>query len=138
MELNDLFSPKHLSNWKEIGSGQLGIVYKVDCDDGNIYAVKEVSCSKFNPREYEVAMSLQNKSSFLINFYEKRDYKEKVYILMEYANGGMLSNVLEDEQPCGMSERTIKFIFQLILGIYELHRRNFTHRYVIFLLFMVC
>jgi serine/threonine protein kinase len=76
----------HLVACNYLGAGQFGKVYKCEREDGSIVALKRVCRENFMEREYETAMKIKGKSSFLVEFYEKEEIEYDIYIVMEFAN----------------------------------------------------
>ena len=92
-----------------LGSGGFGSVFKIHrIDDGNIYAVKALLPAFDDNKAYlsfknEMAQSLLVKSDHVINYIYAHDgelYPDlPPYIIMEYANGGTLRDLLDTRQP---------------------------------------
>jgi len=91
-----------------LGSGGFGSVFKAHRDDGTIYAVKTLLPSFDDDKAYlsfknEIAQSLLVKSDNVIKYTYAHDGERypnlPPYIIMEYANGGTLRDLLDTRQP---------------------------------------
>ncbi|KAK8871776.1 hypothetical protein M9Y10_007517 [Tritrichomonas musculus] len=89
---------------KRLGSGQFGSVYLVEnIDDGRLYALKEMEIGGENPetylnREINIMVRLNHPSIVKFYGYVIKEEEDQVFILMQYAQKGNLSNILKDIQ----------------------------------------
>lgn len=64
---------------------------------------------------------------FIINMKDIEETPEEVFIVLEYMEGGELTNRILSTSP--LSESNVKFIFyQIVLAVEFLHSRGVTHR----------
>lgn len=124
----------HYKVIKKIGEGGMGIVYLVQ--DNNLQrqcALKLLSPkSGFNPaikrrfkREAQ-AISILNHPN-IITIFELGEYNEIPYIIMEYAQGESLREILEKEKKLEI-RRALNIIKQIANGLSKAHFAGIVHR----------
>ena len=118
---------------KWIKSGGFGKVFLAkEVATNKEYAIKEISVKNFSneelyniSREYMILKEMSHKN--IINFHTFYTYDNKFYIVMDYAQGGELSNLLDDKIK--LSEEEAKFIFkQIYNAVCYIHGKNIIHR----------
>jgi NIMA (never in mitosis gene a)-related kinase len=134
---------KGLQNYKELrelGRGAAGSVSLVEClsgeNKGKQYALKKVSLVTLGPKEAKMA---ENEVQLLkvlvgptiIRYYESFSTKETISIIMEYADGGNLSERIK--MFCDMGKKLSKdmvldWTAQVTLGIMIMHSKKILHR----------
>ena len=104
-----------------LGSGGFGSVFKAHRDDGTIYAVKTLLPTFDDDKAYlsfknEMAQSLLVESENVIKYTYAHDGERypnlPPYIIMEYANGGTLRDLMDTRQPA-------PFDFSTLVGYYK-------------------
>lgn len=120
-----------------LGSGGFGSVFKAHRDDGTIYAVKTLHPSFDDDKAYlsfknEIAQSILVKSDNVIKYTYAHDGERypnlPPYIIMEYANGGTLRDLLDTRQPAFFDLSTlIGYYRQLASGMLAISK-NLVHR----------
>lgn len=68
-----------------------------------------------------------NFQPFIIHLKDIEETPDEVFIILEYMEGGELTNRILSTVP--LSESNIKFLFyQIVLAVEYLHRKGVTHR----------
>ncbi len=120
-----------------LGSGGFGSVFKAHRDDGSIYAVKALLPAFNDDKAYlsfknEIAQSLLVESDNVIKYTYAHDGERypnlPPYIIMEYANGGTLRDLLDTRQPAFFDMSTlVGYYRQLASGMLAISK-NLVHR----------
>ena len=119
----------------KVGEGSYGSVYRaVDVRDGSLVAIKVLpfdgrhdSRASLKLRK-EIHILQRCESAFIVGYKGAYQKGSSVWVAMEYAGGGSLSDVM---QACGhtFSERQIACIMRMALqGLAALHRVGIIHR----------
>jgi len=134
---------KGLQNYKEIrelGRGAAGSVSLVQCLSGEnkdkYYALKKISLITLGPKEMKMA---ENEVQLLkvlvgptiIRYYDSFSTKESISIIMEYADGGNLSDRIKkvsDEGKSFSRDLILDWIAQITLGVMIMHIKKILHR----------
>lgn len=122
----------------KIGVGAFCSVYKVKRkEDNQVYAMKKVSMKFLKERELENALNeIRILSSlnhpYIIGFKESFiDWEaQELCIIMDFADGGDLSlkiKSLVSKKRRFAEEKVLRYSFQLLSALAELHRRNIIH-----------
>ncbi|KAL0208880.1 hypothetical protein P9112_011467 [Eukaryota sp. TZLM1-RC] len=127
-----------LSDFQQIsvlGRGSYGTVSKVRrLKDGKFYCLKKVILPR-NQKQADAAISechilasLDDTCNFVVHYYDSFFEKEALYIVMELAEGGNLSDYLrKHKEP--LSRNTIwKFFIQTLCGLHFVHTKKILHR----------
>ncbi|CAG8546708.1 956_t:CDS:2 [Diversispora eburnea] len=120
---------------KYIGGGTFGSVYlAVNLDTGDLMAVKEIkfhdpasltTLYKSVKEEMEVMEVLDHPN--IVSYYGIEVHRDKVYIFMEYCQGGSLKSQLELGRI--EDEAVIQYyVFQMLQGLVYLHENDIVHR----------
>jgi mitogen-activated protein kinase kinase kinase len=120
---------------KFIGGGTFGSVYlAVNLDTGDLMAVKEIrfqdpssltTLYKSVKEEMSVMEMLDHPN--IVSYYGIEVHRDKVYIFMEYCQGGSLASQLEHGRI--EDERVIQYyVYQMLEGLVYLHENNIVHR----------
>ncbi|CAH1766854.1 11183_t:CDS:2, partial [Entrophospora sp. SA101] len=120
---------------KFIGGGTFGSVYlAVNLDTSDLMAVKEIrfqdlsyfsSLYKSVKEEMSVLEMLDHPN--IVSYYGIEVHRDKVYIFMEYCQGGSLASQLEHGRI--EDENVIRFyVVQMLRGLIYLHENNIIHR----------
>ncbi|NWX90238.1 NEK5 kinase, partial [Nothoprocta pentlandii] len=120
---------------KEIGEGSFGKVFLAKGKVNNEQCViKEISLTKMPVKEKEasqkeVILLAKMKHTNIVTFYASLQEKNKLYIVMEYCDGGdlrkritMQHGVLFDE------DQILSWFVQIALGLKYIHDRKILHR----------
>jgi len=122
-------------NVRSLGKGGYGQAVLVRRrTDGQLFVMKEIRLAAMSPkdradtcREAHVLSSLRH--PFVISFEESFHEGECFYIVMEYADGGDLSQLIKTRGRCAFTEDEILHVFvQLALAIKYVHDRRILHR----------
>ncbi|ODQ77570.1 hypothetical protein BABINDRAFT_172669 [Babjeviella inositovora NRRL Y-12698] len=120
---------------KFIGGGTFGSVYvAVNLDTGGVMAVKEI---RFHDSQSvkQIALSIKDEMTVLemlnhpnvVQYYGVEVHRDKVYIFMEFCEGGSLAGLLEHGRI--EDEFVIQvYALQMLEGIAYLHQSNIVHR----------
>jgi mitogen-activated protein kinase kinase kinase len=118
-----------------VGGGTFGNVYQaVNLDSAEIMAVKEIRIS--DPKLMTPAMkSIKEEMTVLemldhpnvVKYYGIEVHRDKVYIFMEYCEGGSLANLLEHGR---IADETViqVYAWEMLQGLNYLHSRSVVHR----------
>eukprot|EP00128_Syssomonas_multiformis_P018553 Colp12_sorted_trinity150504_noHs@33981 len=119
---------------KVIGKGSFGKVMQVrKKDTGRIYAMKILKKSTLVQRDEvqhtksERKILAKNTNPFLVGLKYSFHNAEKVYLVLDYVNGGELFFHLQNEQMFD-EERARFYAAQLLLAIDHLHRNDIVYR----------
>ncbi|KAL0978411.1 hypothetical protein UPYG_G00170110 [Umbra pygmaea] len=125
---------KHRYTFLEtLGKGTYGKVKKAIERSGRMVAIKSISKEKIKAeedlvhirREIEIMSSLNH--PYIITIYEVFENKDKIVIVMEYANRGDLYDYLCEKQR--ISERESRHFFrQIVSAVHYCHRNGIVHR----------
>jgi NIMA (never in mitosis gene a)-related kinase len=122
---------------EKLGTGSYGVVYKVlKKGDKQYYVLKQISLFNMNKQQIEevkneskILASLN--SSFIVKYYDSFIDSNNLNIVMEYCDGGDLSNLINLQVKSGknMTEDKIwKFFIQICLGLAYIHGKKILHR----------
>lgn len=118
---------------KKIGYGGFARVFLVKRkDDGKMCALKFIEPK--NPKERTIIknelgiMQMCKDNDNVIQCYEAFDYRQRLWIFLEYMDGGCLTPIVE-ERKGNISEGVCSYIlYQTLKGLHSLHKRNIVHR----------
>lgn len=134
---------KGLQNYKitdELGRGATGSVSLVEClsgeNKGKQYALKQVSLLALGAKEAKMA---ENEVQLLkvlvgptiIRYYDSFSTKESISIIMEYAEGGSLSDRVKEISDMGKRftrDEILNWTSQIALGLMIMHIKKILHR----------
>ena len=117
-----------------LGKGAFSEVYLVkDTNTNTLMAMKVIKEKSVDPikkiylqNEIEILKIINHPN--IIKFYEEKRYHDKIYVFLEYCNGGSLRQYLYSN-PKPFSERLVqKIIKQILLGVNYLHNNGIIHR----------
>ena len=129
-----------LNNYKqlrELGKGAAGSVTLVErISDGQQFALKKIALNLLNATEKRLA---ENEVQLLkvlfgptiIRYYESYTDRDNIYIIMEYADGGNLSEKikkLKDNKQNFPKDTILDWIAQITIGIMIMHSKKILHR----------
>src|SRR6202035_954713 len=127
--------PRRWQQGKFVGGGTFGNVYQaVNLDSAEIMAVKEIRIS--DPKLMTPAMkSIKEEMTVLemldhpnvVNYYGIEVHRDKVYIFMEFCEGGSLANLLEHGR---IADETViqVYAWEMLQGLAYLHSKGVVHR----------
>lgn len=127
--------PRRWSQGKFVGGGTFGNVYQaVNLDSAEIMAVKEIRIS--DPKLMTPAMkSIKEEMTVLemldhpnvVKYYGIEVHRDKVYIFMEFCEGGSLANLLEHGR---IADETViqVYAWEMLQGLAYLHSKGVVHR----------
>ena len=122
---------------KSLGSGSAGSVDLVKHKETkNLFALKTIPLAHLNDRERqsaecEVHFLKVLVGPTLIKSYHSYIEKDKIYIIMEYAEGGNLADKIEAARYKNQyfdTDAILNWISQIILGVMLMHSKNILHR----------
>ncbi|KAJ9660344.1 Suppressor of Sensor Kinase (SLN1) [Neophaeococcomyces mojaviensis] len=118
-----------------VGGGTFGSVYEgINLDTGTLMAVKEIRLTdpqliptivKQIGDEMGVLAVLDHPN--IVQYYGIEVHRDKVYIFMEYCQGGSMANLLEHGR---IEDETVIMVYalQMLEGLAYLHNANIVHR----------
>jgi NIMA (never in mitosis gene a)-related kinase len=122
---------------EKIGTGSYGIVYKVlKKSDKQVYVLKQISLFGLNQNQIEEVKNeakilAQLNSSWIVKYFESFEESNNLDIVMEYCDGGDLSNFLNIMMKTGKllnEDKIWKFFIQICLGLAYIHGKKILHR----------
>lgn len=123
---------------KYLGKGSYGaaILVGLKADPSQKYVIKEIAIERLNESEREAALMEatvlnQMNHSNITRYIESFVENSKLYIVMEYANGGDLSEAIQrcKKTNARIAEDEVMRIFvQICLALKHVHDRNILHR----------
>ena len=132
----DKICPDNFEFIKTIGKGYFGTVSQVKYKkDGQIYALKSLKKSKLkDPKNVEHTLMERKilekvKHPFIVQLKFAFQTEPKIYIVMDYHNGGELFFHLRKKVRFKIEEARFYFA-QLVLAIEFLHSNNIIYRYI--------
>lgn len=118
---------------KTLGSGAAGTVYLAkDKISNQQYAIKEINIESKDTlthtlNEIENMKKLQHPN--VVRYHNSYQEGNKLYIVMEYIDGGDLSSYIADRKSRFLTEEVILRIFiQIALGLRYIHEHKIVHR----------
>ncbi|MDR3547480.1 MAG: serine/threonine-protein kinase Nek [Candidatus Pacebacteria bacterium] len=135
--------PKGLQNYHELhelGQGSSASAVLVECvngaNRGKLYALKKISLALLDPKkkqyaENEVELLKVLVGPTIIRYYESFSSKDWIWIVMEYADGGNLSQLIANHKVKRETISTgtiLDWFAQIVLGIMVMHSKKVLHR----------
>ncbi|XDV11440.1 hypothetical protein PO909_000379 [Leuciscus waleckii] len=120
---------------KQLGRGISGIAFLVKDADGDLYVVKQMNSRDGKEldsvkNEVEILKTLQ--FGFIVSYLDSFEDKEagRIYIVMEYCEGGDLSKIMEKQKNERFFEekQILDWLVQICLALQHLHEKNILHR----------
>ena len=122
---------------ERLGTGAFGIVYKVlKKSNNNIYVIKQIplyglTSQQVNEAKSEARILSSVRSCYIVRYYESFEEKNNLNIVMEYCDGGDLSEYINKNKKTRylLREDIIWNIFlKITIGLATLHKANILHR----------
>ncbi|KAI8914312.1 kinase-like domain-containing protein [Gorgonomyces haynaldii] len=115
---------------KNIGQGASGSVYLAKHNNtGNIVAIKDMNLPR-QPRKdmivNEIRIMKESQHPSIVNYVDSFLVKDSLWVVMEYMEGGMLTDIIEREKFTEPQIATI--CLETLRGLNHLHQRNIIHR----------
>jgi len=125
-----------------IGKGSFGIVFLTTKKESpNLYATKVLDLSAIKGDDFakdyidkEMSILMDVNHPNIIELKEIKKNENKIYLVMEYCNGGTLEKFLEKYQEDNkkpLSEEIVQYIMrQIVEGMKYLSNKKIMHRYI--------
>ena len=122
---------------ERLGIGSYGTVYKVKKKNTNkYYVIKQISLlglceQQINEYKSEASLLSSIKSDYVVKYYDSFVEKNYLNIIMEYCDGGDLSQFIEEKKKSKhfLPEMQIWELFiKMILGLSSIHKKKILHR----------
>ncbi|XP_077168246.1 serine/threonine-protein kinase Nek5 isoform X3 [Paroedura picta] len=121
--------------FEKIGEGAFGKVFLArGKGDNQQCVIKEVNLAKMLRKEKEssqkeVALLAKMKHPNIVAFYSSFQEKNKLYIIMEYCDGGDLMEKIKQQRGVLFEEdKILDWFVQISLGLKHIHDRKILHR----------
>lgn len=117
-----------------IGEGSYGrALLATDNENGQLIVVKEISLANLTPQEIQDAKTETKILSYfkhpnIVGYYGDFIDKNIFHIVMEYADGGDLSEQIENASNYFTEDRILDWFIQICLAIKHIHDRKIVHR----------
>uniref|UniRef100_A0A914WEK6 non-specific serine/threonine protein kinase n=1 Tax=Plectus sambesii TaxID=2011161 RepID=A0A914WEK6_9BILA len=117
-----------------VGRGAHGICYLCRRADGEKVIVKQIPVDGMSAQEKQATLGEVKLLQMLghpniIGYYENFIEDSALCIVMQYAQGGTLCDMLEQRSGCLMDEERILYYFtQIVLSLHHLHSKQILHR----------
>ena len=125
--------------YKKIGKGSYGEVFLTQKEnDPKTYATKKIDITKFSTKdaykylnnEIEIMKQLDHEN--IIKLYEFLKFGHNIYLVMDYINGGSLSDFLSKyklKTGKPFPQKAIQhFVKQIVQALIHIHSKNIIHR----------
>ena len=128
--VDDILKSKKYQLGKKVGIGGYGTVFCIQRTDiGQRFACKIIEMTEKLKKHFKnelVVMLICNKHPNIISMMDQFIINDKGFIIMEFADGGTLSDLIT-ENPL-TEKKARKFFLQIVKGIFYLHRNKIAHR----------
>ncbi|MGL5732765.1 MAG: serine/threonine-protein kinase [Metamycoplasmataceae bacterium] len=126
--------PKKYQILREIGSGGMAKVYlALNQETNQKVAIKtlltdpNMPLTNKNRFKEELRLAKYISSPYVVKFYEGNYNNETQYLVMEYVEGKMLKDYIEEQGRLNVDE-AVNFATQIAKGFAEIHAQNIIHR----------
>lgn len=122
---------------KKLGQGSYGTVYLVqDTKDGQNFVMKKITVSGMSEQELadckkEIQILSVMKHKYIIRYKRSFVRKGALCIVMEYADGGDLHQLIRQQRHAGKhfsEDQILDWFTQACLGLKDVHSRKILHR----------
>ncbi|XP_052459285.1 serine/threonine-protein kinase Nek1-like isoform X2 [Carassius gibelio] len=119
---------------KELSRGASGIVFLVKDTEGDPYVIKQMNSrdeEELDAVRKEVEILKELSFGYIVTYVNSfEDDAGRIYIVMEYCEGGDLSKVMETHQGESFFEeqQILDWLVQICLALRYLHEKNILHR----------
>ncbi|XP_058639018.1 serine/threonine-protein kinase dst4-like isoform X3 [Onychostoma macrolepis] len=120
---------------QELGRGASGIAFLVKDTDGDLYVVKQMNSrdgEELDAVRKEVEILNNLNFGYIVTYVNSFEDKEagRIYIVMEYCEGGDLSKVMEKHKDEHFFEekQILDWLVQICLALQYLHEKKILHR----------
>eukprot|EP00028_Trichosphaerium_sp_Am-I-7-wt_P000067 CAMPEP_0168527036 /NCGR_PEP_ID=MMETSP0405-20121227/12348_1 /TAXON_ID=498012 /ORGANISM="Trichosphaerium sp, Strain Am-I-7 wt" /LENGTH=926 /DNA_ID=CAMNT_0008550041 /DNA_START=145 /DNA_END=2925 /DNA_ORIENTATION=- len=134
-DLNDLIErldPTTIfSGLKKIGEGAAGVVYSAATGEGNTVAIKKMTVSASNMKllATEIGIMKTSKHANIVQYFGAYLHEKKLWVAMEFLDGGCLTEMLDIYDDYPLTERHIVYVTRSSLeGLKYLHSFHRIHR----------
>lgn len=119
----------------KLGKGSFGVVHKVKRKSTKtIYVLKQINISGMRSKmkgialnEVKILSSLEN--PYVVKYYDSFLERDVLNIIMEYCEGGDLSQYIKNHMGKPLNEMKIwKFFIQMCIGLRYIHNKKILHR----------
>ena len=124
---------------KSLGKGSFGEVYLTKKEkNSKLFATKRIPCSKLSSKDFkkyldnEIKIMRKLQHENIIKFQDCYQTENNIYIIMEYINGGSLSEFLSKyklKHGHPFPQKMIQhFVKQIVQGLIYIHSKGIIHR----------
>jgi serine/threonine protein kinase len=76
------------------------------------------------------ALVFSQDSRWITTLYAAFQDEENLYLVMEYASGGSLRNLMNNRESIMSEEEARFYVAEILMSLDELHRLHYIHRFV--------
>lgn len=116
---------------EKIGEGAGGVVYKIErTKKGDILAVKISPTLELEFIKSEIAYhALSDNHKNIVNYHETFLWDDEVWIVMDFVDGGSLTDILGEDNPQEWTEPLISYVMhECLQGLLFMHNQHLLHR----------
>lgn len=134
--LKDLVEPgtpyAKYQDFSMIGSGAAGTVFlATSTESGTKYAIKKMKLTQQNTPLFAAEVRIMKDSIHpnVVRFFESYIVRNELFVVMEYMDGGCLTDIIEQFETFRLTEPQIAFVLQSVLqGLSYIHGLHRVHR----------
>uniref|UniRef100_A0A7S3PR12 Non-specific serine/threonine protein kinase n=1 Tax=Aplanochytrium stocchinoi TaxID=215587 RepID=A0A7S3PR12_9STRA len=124
-------NPEHLyKKIEKIGEGAGGVVYKImEKKTNQILAVKISPKEELSYIQSEIAFHAMSKHENIVNYHATMLWRDDVWIVMDFIDGGCLTDILGEDNPAEWTENCIAYVMRdSLLALDFMHKKHLLHR----------
>mmetsp|Transcript_12384 Transcript_12384/g.16068 ORF Transcript_12384/g.16068 Transcript_12384/m.16068 type:complete len:406 (-) Transcript_12384:139-1356(-) len=114
----------------KVGEGAGGVVYKIkEKKTGEILAVKISPKEELSYIRSEIAFHAMSTHENIVNYHATLLWRDDVWIVMDFIDGGSLTDILGEDNPTEWEENCIAYVMRdALLALDYMHSKHLLHR----------